>query len=282
VPGTELSTLPSDAITGEEWRQINRFQECRYERLRCRLGHTWIAVTQGLIDEDEGEQCRLIRRVFMRTILAHIRVQAARAGHLDPRTGAVCFVQRFGSALNLNLHFHALVLDGVFTRDPRGEACFHSLPEISEQDAERLLEKIRTRISAALRRRGLLPPEDDLDDSLAPEAPLFAACQAASVSGLIALGPQAGRRVSRLGRDPLLARLSTASPDSATFDGFTLHNRVCIAARDRSRLERLCRYVSRPPLANERLSLREDGRLSVKLRRAFRDGYASHYTSSIR
>lgn len=33
---------------------------------------------------------------------------------LAARPGAVVFAQRFGSALNLNLHLHALLLDGAF------------------------------------------------------------------------------------------------------------------------------------------------------------------------
>jgi hypothetical protein len=36
----------------------------------------------------------------------------------------VTFVQRAGDALNLNLHFHALVLDGVFDFDDPGGARF--------------------------------------------------------------------------------------------------------------------------------------------------------------
>jgi rRNA maturation endonuclease Nob1 len=32
------------------------------------------------------------------------------------QTGAVALIQRFGSALNLNIHFHLLVLDGVYLR----------------------------------------------------------------------------------------------------------------------------------------------------------------------
>ena len=31
----------------------------------------------------------------------------------DPQCGAVTFVQRFGGSLNLNVHFHTLVLDGI-------------------------------------------------------------------------------------------------------------------------------------------------------------------------
>ncbi len=33
------------------------------------------------------------------------------------RTDAVTLIQRFGSALNLNIHFHMLFLDGVYIAD---------------------------------------------------------------------------------------------------------------------------------------------------------------------
>lgn len=33
----------------------------------------------------------------------------------EAQAGGVTFVQRFGSALNLNIHFHCLVLDGVYS-----------------------------------------------------------------------------------------------------------------------------------------------------------------------
>ena len=32
----------------------------------------------------------------------------------DGATGAVTLIQRFGSALNLNIHFHILFLEGVY------------------------------------------------------------------------------------------------------------------------------------------------------------------------
>lgn len=42
---------------------------------------------------------------------------------------------------------------------------------------------------------------------------------------------------------------------------------------DRQRkLERLCRYACRPPVATERVSLLEDGRLLYRLKRRWRDG----------
>ncbi len=36
------------------------------------------------------------------------------------RGGGVVVIQRFGGALNLNVHLHALVLDGVFAREDDG------------------------------------------------------------------------------------------------------------------------------------------------------------------
>ena len=51
-----------------------------------------------------------------------------------------------------------------------------------------------------------------------------------------------------------------------------VHAGVCVPARDRVRLERLCRYAARPPLAIERLSLLPDGRLLYRRKRRWRNG----------
>jgi len=50
------------------------------------------------------------------------------------------------------------------------------------------------------------------------------------------------------------------------------HAGVCIGTRNRMRLEHLCRYAGRPPLAAERLSALPDGRLLYRLSRRWRDG----------
>ncbi len=47
--------------------------------------------------------------------------------------------------------------------------------------------------------------------------------------------------------------------------GFSLHAGVAVPANDRRRLERLCWYVGRPPVASERLSELTDGRLLYEL-----------------
>ena len=54
--------------------------------------------------------------------------------------------------------------------------------------------------------------------------------------------------------------------------GFNLHADVMVRARDRQRLERMARYVTRPPLATERLRELPDGSLLYELRRPWADG----------
>lgn len=58
----------------------------------------------------------------------------------------------------------------------------------------------------------------------------------------------------------------------AVLDGFTLHAVVRIRSGESERLEHLCRYVTRPPLSTQRLSLLADGRVVHQLRAPFRDG----------
>jgi hypothetical protein len=41
---------------------------------------------------------------------------------------AITHVQRFGSSLNLNVHFHVVVADGVFVRDLAGNPTSHASP----------------------------------------------------------------------------------------------------------------------------------------------------------
>jgi hypothetical protein len=46
-------------------------------------------------------------------IAAHL-IRQAGVNRSEAATGAVALIQRFGSAVNLNIHPHALVLDGVY------------------------------------------------------------------------------------------------------------------------------------------------------------------------
>lgn len=61
-------------------------------------------------------------------------------------------------------------------------------------------------------------------------------------------------------------------PRCAGYEGYNLHANVSLAATDRVALERLCRYILRPPLAVKRLERLPDGRVRVGMKRVWSDG----------
>ncbi len=218
--------------------------------------------------------CRAVRRIFLRAVFGFYKDRAAAEGIADGRSGAVNRIQRFGSALNLNVHFHALVLDGVYTaQSPFARPVFHEAEALADADIEALVETIRTRVLRLLRRRGLLTSEGETMLSEDPEEqgllPLF---QAASIQGRVAQGPEAGARLGRLGTRSASRARFTPLPLCAEVDGFSLHAAVHIPRHDRDRLEHLCRYIARPPLAADRLTLSPRGRVRYEFRRPWRDG----------
>ncbi len=135
---------------------------------------------------------------LVRAVFGSLRSRARhRWGVNRSQGGAVTFVQRFGDALNLNVHFHSLVLDGVYARTPEGLLRFLVLPPPEDAEVARVATRVARRIGRLLERRGLAGGTEP--DRLAEEQPLLAACYAASVGGRIATGPRAGQRVRRLG-----------------------------------------------------------------------------------
>jgi hypothetical protein len=87
------------------------------------------------------------------------------------------------------------------------------------------------------------------------------------------MGPDAGRRIARLGDSAFAPdSIETSLSPCATLGGFSLHAGVAVGATDRAGLERLCRYMARPPLASERLERLPDGRILYRLRHRWRDG----------
>ena len=61
--------------------------------------------------------------IVYRIIATHL-INKAHVARNPAWTGAVTLFHRFGSALNLNLHFHMLFLDGVYVERPAGAVRF--------------------------------------------------------------------------------------------------------------------------------------------------------------
>jgi hypothetical protein len=217
--------------------------------------------------------CRAVLAVFAGTLLGFQRRRARGLGIHDGRSGSLPVTQRFGSALNLNVHFHTLVLDGVFTNAAPDSVRFHPTPPPTDAEVARLLTAIRSRVLRLLGRRGLGPEADvPQPHPVSEESPALAALSSASVEGRVALGARAGMRVVALGRDPEASWITSGGPRHANLDGFDLHANVAVPREDRARLEQLCRYVLRPAVAQDRLRLSEDGRVVLELKAPWRDG----------
>lgn len=186
------------------------------------------------------------------------------------QTGSVTVTQRFGSAMNLNLHYHCLVLDGVYAREDDGALRFHASRPPSTEDVEVLVQRVSTAAERWLASRGFGP--EDLDEVGLAEDPDDAqtVLQALSVEGRVATGRRAGGRVRRV--QMLGGRPFTLPPRCASCDGYNLHAGVAVGADDRNALERLCRYVNRPPLPKLRLEEGPGDTVVLRLRRPWSDG----------
>jgi hypothetical protein len=151
------------------------------------------------------------------------------------------------------------VLDGVYVDESDGRPGFRPLPAPTAAELHALTAKVARKVLRVLRRRGLLD-ETVLEDAAADEPAL---------TGLLAESVAfPGARIV----DPGRARPATDPAWLGSVAGFNLHAGVAMSALDREGRERLCKYLLRPPLSDDRLSLREDGRVALQLKTPWRDG----------
>jgi putative transposase len=208
----------------------------------------------------------IVYRAIRGFVLKKARLKRARGA-----TGAVTLIQRFGSALNLNIHFHMLVLDGAYLAGTHPPV-FRRIAPPSAPELQALLERLAERIGRALEREGVLCRDAEssclelgaeagrgMDDLLGR-----------SITYRVAMGPRAGQKVFALQNVP--ARAEEPRTGVAQYAGFSLHAGIGVEAEQRDKLERLARYVSRPPVAVERLELTAQGQVRYRLKTPYRDG----------
>lgn len=217
--------------------------------------------------------CRAVVQVYMRAVLGWLRQQARQRGVSGGRGGAVAIVQRFGSALNLNVHVHALVLDGVYAPGRGGQLRFRRTPAAEPGEVAALAGTIARRVERLLARRGLGDGDDaGPSDGWAEDEPMLAGLSAAAVQGVAALGPRRGMPARRWGDAIDLPEPPVPGPWWARHDRFDLHAAVVVRAGARAQLERVCRYALRPPVGQDRLQPMPDGTVVLELPRRWRDG----------
>jgi Putative transposase len=78
--------------------------------------------------------------------------------------------------------------------------------------------------------------------------------------------------VQRYAEPPDDREPAAVGPCHAQAGGFDLHAAILTRAGQRDRLERLCRYALRPPLAEDRLEVDGEGAVWLTLRHRWSDG----------
>jgi hypothetical protein len=210
-----------------------------------------------------------VLRQLIAAVSAWLRGRARRLGIRGViKTGAVTVIQRFNSALDVSPHFHVLFLDGVYSFSVGRKPLFHPTPAPRDDDVARVAAAVFRRVERKLADREPGSGQRRFVES----APLLIALADASARGVVATGPRRGCRVVRV-RGP------TADIDAfvmgrlcAQVEGYNLQAATRVGANDRQGLERMARYLARPPIATDRLSQLYDGRLELRLKRPWRDG----------
>ena len=169
--------------------------------------------------------------------------------------------------MRLNPHLHLIALDGTW-REKDGELAWEGLGHLRTCEVGEVLERLVRRMERHLRRSGqfgTFEDEGEADGEGDPEGKLAA-------SAVCGQAPPAGPQwVSRLA--PLEPQaLAYDKPLCVSLDGFTLHAATRAGALDSAGREALLRYVLRPPVAQERVEQRADGRVRITLKKAYTDG----------
>src|SRR2546430_3088676 len=186
----------------------------------------WMAASQDMT--------ATVHTIIRTTIGQYYVNQAVKRGleRQKVQPGSVTFIQRFGSAINLNVHYHVVFLEGVYLgRTGQGlKPRFLKGEPPTDADIADVVQTISRRVIRKLCHLGYLEASIDEAvatgyDPLVADAPEFAHTLAASVQQRIAFGEWAGQQVRRIGAGLGYAGEHPAltGPRRASVYGFSLH-----------------------------------------------------------
>ncbi|MFY0535288.1 transposase zinc-binding domain-containing protein [Nannocystis pusilla] len=160
--------------------------------------------------------------------------------------GVFTVVQRFRSDLGLYVHLHCLVTDGAF-EELGADVRFLPMATPTPERLTAVLAQIHKVVAAVVE-------DDDRDVD-----PALAACVQLGLQG-----PHLALPCEPVTRPPL----------TMTAFGMHLHAATTVDGSDRKQLERVCRYMLRPPFAHDAVQALPDGRVRVLFKTPWRSGVA--------
>jgi len=227
------------------------------------------------------ELCSVITKKVNKCIRSYLQTSSDINNGLS---GSITFIQRFGSGANLNIHFHIIALDGVYEKKSTGRLKFYGATAPTSETTSCLIKNIVKDINGYLIKQGYLEEQDgspqiaNTEDLFADEENLHFPAQAASVSGQIAFGENAGKFVRKLKSKTTQAiwpsenNIKVSSDACISHGGYSLHCATAIKAHDRERLERLVRYMARPAIADERITIVNENLIRLQLKTPWPNG----------
>ena len=192
----------------------------------------WMATSKKLTKK--------IHKIFAQETETLYLEKASRHGLTPIGSGSINFIQRFGGAINLNIHFHLLQMGGVYIKR-RKKLVFKKMGVPTNKDLSSLLSRVHKRVVKLLTRLGYLKDEPKIP-ALCEESPLYGETLAASTQQRIATGGRKGLPVRFLKSKPL--EVSVSGSLCIKLDGVSLHGAVSIPYHQRNSLERLIRYMA--------------------------------------
>ena len=210
-------------------------------------------------------------------VLSGALLKKAGLSRKEGMTGAVTLIQRFGrsgapGALNLNVHFHMLFVDGAYNRNRYGKFVFHRTKAPDREELHKLVNTISHRVARYLVRQGLLEIDEENSylqlDGFGEDQ--MQQLLGHSISYRVAVGASQGQKVFTLQTVP--ANVDDGNDQAAKVAGFSLHAGVVAQHWERKKLERLCRYITRPAISEKRLSVTPAGNIRYQLKTPYRDG----------
>gem|GEM_PF-1303108 len=197
----------------------------------------WMARSKSL--------CAKVCEKVCAELTAHLQ---SAAGIEKGLSGLVVFIQRFGSAANLNIHFHVIALDGVYEKKSTGRLKFYAAQAPTNESIQNLVSRISTKINNLLIKKGFLEKVEDMvlvgntddlfsDSSQNSFEDIHLPAQAASVAHRIAFGPNAGQPIRRLKTQtslwPSEQNFKSSSTACVTAGGYSVHAETAIKSHER-------------------------------------------------
>ncbi|MBK9261998.1 MAG: transposase [Polyangiaceae bacterium] len=133
------------------------------------------------------------------------------------------------------------------------------MPRPTEDEVYEVAARTAKKVKAILEKRGRTSDSESSGEEGSEIEPALGACYdvaARAPKKQVVDGPRVGKGAC-----------------AVIVDGFNVYAGDAIDGRDRKRVERICRYLARPPIATERLTETGDGdELRYELKKAWKDG----------